>query len=194
MDYKQKLNDLLLTIIITAILFIGSSFIFVNITGAAIVAQQLDDTAETNFNSEAGWYGSFTQKLSLNPNEFQGAFNKIELKLFSEDGGSWLHSLWIKEVDPDNPSNYSFPFYSGYVDFGAPNQWNTISYRVGDIITKSDKIYELGVKGRWGYGLKLKGSVNQDSYPYGDAYYEYGSSVLGNVKDLYFKVYSVPTI
>jgi len=57
MDYKQKLNDLLLTIIITAILFIGSSFIFVNITGAAIVAQQLDDTAETNFNSEAGWYG-----------------------------------------------------------------------------------------------------------------------------------------
>ena len=194
MDYKQKLNDLLLTIIITAILFIGSSFIFVNITGAAIVAQQLDDTAETNFNSEAGWYGSFTQKLSLNPNEFQGAFNKIELKLFSEDGGSWLHSLWIKEVDPDNPSNYSFPFYSGYVDFGAPNQWNTISYRVGDIITKSDKIYELGVKGRWGYGLKLKGSVNQDSYPYGDAYYEYGSSVLGNVKDLYFKVYSVPTV
>jgi len=157
MDYKQKLNDLLLTtarqnasdlhlavgkqfirrLLIIAIFIISGSFIFVNTANAAIIAQQLDDATETNFNSEAGWYGSFTQKLSLNPNEFQGAFNRIELKLFSQDGGSWLHYLWIKEINPENPSDYSFPFYSGYVDvdFGAPNQWNTISYRVGDSIT-----------------------------------------------------------
>ena len=94
MDYKQKLNDLLLTtarqnasdlhlavgkqfirrLLIIAIFIISGSFIFVNTANAAIIAQQLDDATETNFNSEAGWYGSFTQKLSLNPNEFQGAF------------------------------------------------------------------------------------------------------------------------
>ncbi len=212
-NYQQNLNDLLLATarqnasdlhlrisrslitksLITAIFLSGFIF-FVNSAAASIIAQQLDDTAETDFNSYAGWYGSFTQKLSLNPNEFQGSFNKIELKVFSQDGLSFGHSLWIKEIDPNNPSNYSLPFYTNWVDFGAPNQWNTIAYDIGNITTKSDKIYEFTIRGRYGYELKLKGSANQDSYPYGNAYYEYGSSILGNVKDLYFKIYSVPII
>jgi len=155
-----------------------------------ILAQQLDDSAETN---EDYWGYPFIQKLSLNPSEFQGTFNKIELKVFSKDGWTYMHSLWIEEIDPELGRNVSSPtllFYTNDADLGVAKEWNTIVYDVGEITTKPDKIYELAIRGRYGHSdLRVKGSANLDSYPYGNAYHAYGRDGTGSVQDLYFKIY-----
>ena len=147
-----------------------------------ILTQQLDDTAETGSDS------AIVQKLSLTPGEFQGSFNRIELRVFSDDGYNYMHSVWVKEINPDNALDYNLLFYTNYADFGPPNQWNAMVYDVGNITTKSDKIYEFAIRGRYGgFGgpgsqsnLKVKGSSNPDSYPYGNA---------DGMADLYFKIY-----
>ena len=149
-----------------------------------ILAQQLGDADEAF--AELG----IIQKLSLNPSEFQGSFNRIELKVFSEDGHDYMHSVWIKEIDPDSIPEYNLLFYTNYADLGLPKQWNTMVYDVGNITTKSDKIYEFAVRGRYGgFGgpgsqsnLKVKGSSNPDSYPYGD-------TDGTRIADLYFRIY-----
>ena len=160
-----------------------------------ILAQQLDDSAETNNDY---WGDPFVQKLSLNPSEFQGSFNRIELKVFSKDGYNYMHSLWVREIDPNDPNdsdnnpNPTILFYTNYADLGTPNQWNTIVYNVGEITTKSDRIYEFAIRGRYGdtpaiSELRVKGSANPESYSYGYARHKYVKT--GSVKDLYFKIY-----
>ena len=61
-------------------------------------------------------------------------------------------------------------------------------YDVGDITTKSDKIYEFAIRGRtipfggpgsW-LDTKVKGSSDPNSYSYGNA---------DGIADLYFKIY-----
>ncbi len=156
-----------------------------------ILAQQLDDTTETDADVRGD---PFVQRLSLNPSEFQGTFNRIEFKVFSEDGGNYMHSLWIKEIDPNDFTSVLL-FYTNYANLGPRNQWNTIVYDVGNITTKSDKIYEFAIRGRYdGIGgpgaqsyLKVKGSPNLDSYPYGSVSHAYAKQ--GNVTDLYFRIY-----
>ena len=69
-----------------------------------ILAQQLGDADEAF--AELG----IIKKLSLNPSEFQGSFNRIELKVFSEDGHDYMHSVWIKEIDPDSIPEYNLLF------------------------------------------------------------------------------------
>ena len=83
-------RKLIVKSLVTAIFFGGFIF-FVSSANATIVVQQLDNTVITDFDYDGG---NFTQRLSLDPNEFQGSFNRIELKIFSQDGGGSSHSLY----------------------------------------------------------------------------------------------------